>query len=194
MCVASRRGVDHRACPGPAHCLGFRSIGRALVKYMQRVLVTEQTLYGDSRLQATATTVRYTRWTFRLWSLFGQHSMFSVKSCLFWLLPSSQPMLIPKPMAGIRVMDKIVIMGRSFNGLVVHTKMVASLILSSRRYGERLYDAGLKARFQKGLCRLYTARWSRALSFATKSTYLLGRRIANLRPAFTGVWDERRYQ
>lgn len=70
----------------------------------------------------------------------------------------------------------------------------ASLILSSRRYGERLYDAELKARFQKGLCRLYTARWSRAFSFATKSAYLLGRRIANLRPAFTVVWDDRRYQ
>ncbi len=62
----------------------------------------------------------------------------------------------------------------------------ASLILSSRRYGERLYDAGLKARFQKGLIQLYLGEWSCALSFATKSTYLLGRRIANLRPAFMG--------
>lgn len=184
MCLASRRGDDHRACPGQAHCLGFRSIGRALVKYMQRVLVTEQTLCGDNRLQATATTVRYTRWTGMLSSCMGQHSRFLVKSCLFWLLPSNQPMLNPKPMAGISVMDRIVNMGRSFGcSLWLNHILGASLFLSSRRYGERLYDAGLKARFQKGLCRLYTARWSRALSFATKSTYLLGRRIANLRPA-----------
>ena len=147
MGVTCRREHCPRTCRRQAHCLAFPGIIRHLVKYMQRVLVTEQTLCGDSRLQATATTVRYTRCTGML------------SSC----------------------------MGRSFNGLVVHTKMGASLILSSRRYSERLYDAGLKARFHKGLCRLYTARWSRALSFATKSTYLLGRRIANLRPAFTGV-------
>lgn len=161
---------------------------------MQRVLVTEQTLCGDNRLQATATTVRYTRWTLRLWSLFGQHSMFSVSSCLFKAFPLEKPIVnpnrIPVNTAGIRTAS----MGRSFNGLVVHTKMGASLILSSRRYGERLYDAGLKARLQKGIIQLYLGEWSRALSFATKSTYLLGRRIANLRPAFTGVWDERRYQ
>jgi len=170
MGVIGRREPRPRTCRRQAHCLAFPGIIRHLVKYMQRVLVTEQTLCGDSRLQATATTVRYTRWTFRLWSLFGQHSMFSVSSCLFWLLPSSQPMLIPKPMAGIRVMDKIVIMGRSFGCSLAKKHILGgSLILSSKRYGERLYDAGLKARFQKGLCRLYTARWSCALSFATNS-------------------------
>lgn len=75
-----------------------------------------------------------------------------------------------------------------------------------RRIGILRY-AGLKARLQKGLIQLYLGEWSCALSFATplpmafgdrgsvcrarliytKSTYLLGRRIANLRPAFTGV-------
>lgn len=170
MCVASRRGVDHRACPGPAHCLGFRSIGRALVKYMQRVLVTEQTLCGDSRLHATATTVRYTRCTGMLSLCMGQHSRFLVKSCLFWLLPSSQPMLIPNAIALSIEVIRTASMGRSFGCSLAKKHILGvSLILSSRRYSERLYDAGLKARFQKGLIQLYLGEWSRAFSFATNS-------------------------
>lgn len=214
MCVASRRGVDHRACPGPAHCLGFRSIGRALVKYMQRVLVFEQTLCGVSRLHATATTVRYTRCTGMLSLCMGQHSRFLVKSCLFWLLPSSQPMLIPNAIALSIEVIRTASMGRSdiLQPLSFLNDRGASLF--TRRIGILRY-AELSERFQKGLCQCYSARWSRSLSFDVKlytirrsnripatqatgaassfstlnTTYLLGRRIANLRPAFREVLE-----
>ena len=119
--------------------------------------------------------------------ILGQHSRFLVKSCLFWLLPSSHPILMPNAIAvnndGIRTES----MGRSFGcSLWIKHILGASLILSSQAAGCRFHKAGLKARFQKGPG---LTGWSRALSFATKSTYLLGRRLANLRPAFREVVD-----
>lgn len=59
----------------------------------------------------------------------------------------------------------------------------ASLFLLMRSFGKLRY-AGLNERFQKGPFWLYTEGWNRSLSFATRSTYLLGRRFATLRPAF----------
>ena len=60
----------------------------------------------------------------------------------------------------------------------------AALLMCS--FGKLRY-AWLNERFQKGPFWLYTEGWNRSLSFATKSTYLLGRRLANLRPAFREV-------
>lgn len=161
---------------------------------MQRDLVRKHILAGVMFSHDIATIVRYMRETCKSPMACEQRSSLVETSCLFWDKPKYRPTVKPILKAdSARIINPF--MGLSFGCSLAKKHILGvSLILSSRRYGERLYDAGLKARFQKGLCRLYTARWSRALSFATKSTYLLGRRIANLRPAFTGVWDERRYQ
>jgi hypothetical protein len=160
---AYSRRLGDRACGRKVNCVDIGDFfPRALVKYMQRVLVAEQSLCGDSLLQATATTVRYTRCTLRLWSLFGQHSMFSVKSCLFRAFPLEKPIVkpnsIPVNTDGIRIAS----MGRSFRFSLAKKHILGASIVCQ--------EAGIKARLQKGLIQLYLGEWSCALIFATHTT------------------------